>query len=134
LRQKIVDRYNNGEGSIRQLARRFAVSPDCVPRLLKQERETHSIAPQAYVDAPKPTLQPPHLQVLEQLVQGDDDATLLQLANRLQQQTQCQVSTSTISRAIKKMGVRRCTRLQRGRSPYTLTHTADHPTDVGTIP
>lgn len=35
LRQKIVSLYNQGEGSIRQLAHRFAVSPDFVQRLLK---------------------------------------------------------------------------------------------------
>lgn len=36
LRQKIVDCYENNEGSIRQLAKRFKVSPDCVRRLLKR--------------------------------------------------------------------------------------------------
>ena len=33
LRQKIVVAYENKEGSIRQLAKRFKVSPDCVRRL-----------------------------------------------------------------------------------------------------
>jgi putative transposase len=107
LRQRIVDLYNSGDGSIRQLAHRFAVSPDCVRRLLKQERETHSIAPKAYVGGPKPALQKQHLQVLEQLVQDDNDATLVQLATRLQQQTQLQVSASTISRALKPLGITR---------------------------
>lgn len=107
LRQKIVDFYNNGDGSIRQLARRFALSSDCVQRLLKQQRETGSIAPKAYVGGPKPTLQHQHLQVLQQLVQDDNDATLVQLAERLQQQTQLQVSASTISRALKKLGITR---------------------------
>ncbi|MBD2072856.1 hypothetical protein H6F86_02915, partial [Phormidium sp. FACHB-592] len=55
----------------------------------------------------KPTLQSPHLQVLEQLMQADKDATLPQLASRLQQQTQLQVRTSTISRALKKWGLTR---------------------------
>jgi putative transposase len=107
LRQKIVSLYNQGEGSIRQLAHRFAVSPDFVQRLLKQQRETHSLAPKAYVGGPKPTLQQPHLQVLAQLVQADNDATLVQLATRLQQHTQLQVSASTISRALKKLAITR---------------------------
>ncbi|NJL41327.1 MAG: transposase [Leptolyngbyaceae cyanobacterium SM1_4_3] len=114
LRQKIVELYNNGEGSIRQLADRFVVSPDCVRRLLKQERETHSIAPKAYVGGPKPTLQQQHLQVLEQLLQADNDATLVELASRLQQQTQLQVSPSTISRALKKLGITRKKKSQGG--------------------
>ena len=45
LRQRIVDAYRAGEGSIRQLAKRFKVSPDCVRRLLKRVRETGSIHP-----------------------------------------------------------------------------------------
>ena len=92
---------------MRQLAHRFAVSLDFVQRLLKQQRETHSIAPKAYVGGPKPTLQQQHLQVLEQLVQADNDATLVQLATRLQQHTQLQVSASTISRALKKLEITR---------------------------
>ena len=35
LRQKIVESYKNQEGSIRHLAKRFKVSPDCVRRLVK---------------------------------------------------------------------------------------------------
>lgn len=45
LRQKIVDSYDCGEGSIRTIAERFRVSADCVRRLLKQQREQGTIAP-----------------------------------------------------------------------------------------
>jgi len=36
LRQRIIDSYTNGEGSIRQLAVRYKLGPDCVRRLLKR--------------------------------------------------------------------------------------------------
>lgn len=114
LRQKIVDLHKQGKGSIRQLARRFAVSPDCVRRLLKQERQTGSLAPKAYVGGPKPTLQKEHHQVLQQLLEADNDATLQQLATRLQEQTQLWVSTSTVSRALKKLGISRKKKSQGG--------------------
>ncbi|MEB3291976.1 MAG: transposase [Synechococcales bacterium] len=114
LRQKIVDLHKQGEGSIRQLARRFAVSPDCVRRLLKQERQTGSLAPKAYVGGPKPTLQKEHHQVLLQLLEADNDATLQQLATRLQEQTQLRVSASTVSRTLKKLGISRKKKSQGG--------------------
>lgn len=50
-RQKIVDSvdsYENKEGSIRQLAKRFKVSPDCVRRLLKRFYQEGTIEPKSY--------------------------------------------------------------------------------------
>ena len=43
LRQRIVESYEAGEGSIRQLAKRYKVGPDAVCRLLKRYRETGSL-------------------------------------------------------------------------------------------
>ncbi|MEO1211371.1 MAG: transposase [Cyanobacteria bacterium J06638_20] len=107
LRRKIVDLYERGEGSIRQLATRFAVSPDCVRRLLKQHRETGSLAPKPHAGGPKPTLQAEHHVVLRALVAADNDATLADLAPRLAEQTSVQVSPSTISRPLKALNITR---------------------------
>jgi transposase len=107
LRQKIVDLYQQGEGSIRQLAQRFAVSPDFVRLLLKRERETGTVAPTTYTRGPKPQLNQTHYLVLEGLLEADNDATLPQLATRLQSQTGIEVSPSTVSRTLKKMGISR---------------------------
>lgn len=116
LRQKIVDLYRQGEGSIRQLAQRFSVSPDFVRLLLKRERETGTVASQAYTRGPKPQLNPTHYQVLEGLIETDNDATLPQLATRLQAQTGMAVSPSTVSRALKKMRMSRKKKYQGNRS------------------
>lgn len=40
LRQKIVEAYLKGEGSIRQVAKRFSVSKSFVEKLLKRYRQT----------------------------------------------------------------------------------------------
>lgn len=45
LRQKIIDTYFEGGISQRQLAKRFRVALSFVEKLLKQYRETGSIAP-----------------------------------------------------------------------------------------
>ncbi|MGV2829380.1 helix-turn-helix domain-containing protein [Myxosarcina sp. GI1(2024)] len=107
LRQKIVDSYEQQEGSIRQLAQRFKVSSDCVKRLLKRYYTEGTIKPKPYNGGNKPLLQPQHLEVLTALVEKDNDATLPQLAQRLQSQTELKVSSSTISRSIKKLALTR---------------------------
>ncbi|MEO1510410.1 MAG: IS630 family transposase, partial [Cyanobacteria bacterium J06633_23] len=45
LRQKIVDAYDRGDISQRGLANQFGVAKSFVQKLLKQRRETNSIAP-----------------------------------------------------------------------------------------
>ncbi|MEM9219035.1 MAG: transposase [Cyanobacteria bacterium P01_F01_bin.150] len=107
LRQRIVDAYSAGEGSIRQLAKRFKVSPDCVRRLLKQVRETGSIHPLPRRGNTPAKLTPAHLEVLQTLVEDDNDATLAQLAQRLEQTTQLKVSSSTISRGLRHLNITR---------------------------
>lgn len=107
LRQKIVVAYENKEGSIRQLAKRFKVSPDCVRRLLKRYYTEGRIEPKPYQGGNQPLLQLEQLKVLTTLVEEDNDATLPQLAQRLEVQTNLRVSNSTISRGIKKINLTR---------------------------
>ncbi|MEL6224815.1 MAG: helix-turn-helix domain-containing protein [Cyanobacteria bacterium J06627_8] len=87
LREKIVTLYEQGEGSIRQLAKRFQVSPDCVRRLLKHDRAHGQVAPLPYRRGPQPSLKNSHDEVLKELVEADNDATLTTLARRLKQAT-----------------------------------------------
>ena len=94
LRQKIVTAYENKEGSIRQLARRFKVSPDCVRRLLKRYYSEGTIEPKPYQGGNQPLLQSEHLEVLTTLVEEDNDATLPELAQRLEAQTNPLMSLS----------------------------------------
>lgn len=119
LRQKIIDCYTNNEGSIRKLAKRFKVSPDCVRRLIKQYRETGSIAPKAYTGGNTPTLGPKKIEVLKELLGEDNDATLAQLAQRLAEKTEIVVSSSTISRALSKANINRKKKPQTQPSLYT---------------
>ena len=107
LRQRIVTLYEQGEGSIRQLAQRFQVSPDSVRLLLKQYRATGSIAPNPDAGGPQPKLQAAHHEVLRELVEADNDATLVQLAERLGERTEVYVSGSTISRTLSQLDMTR---------------------------
>ena len=107
LRQRIVESYTAGEGSIRQLAKRYKVGPDCVRRLLKRYRETGSLNPLPRGGHNPPKLTSSHLEVLKTLLEENNDASLLQLAQRLEQRTQLKVSTSTISRGLSQLNITR---------------------------
>ncbi|MFM7526968.1 MAG: transposase [Nodosilinea sp.] len=116
LRRRIVTLYERGEGSIRQLAKRFQVSPDSVRCLIKQYRASGSISPKPYTGGPQPMLQATHHEVLRELIETDNDATLAQLAQRLAIRTGTHVSSSTISRTLSKLGITRKKKSQGQRS------------------
>lgn len=107
LRQKVIDSYISGEGSIRKLAKRFKVSPDFVRRLIKRNREDGTIAPKGHGGGSQPSLSSTELEILQSLVDEDNDATLVQLAQRLADTTKLVVSSSTISRALSKLNITR---------------------------
>ena len=107
LRHRIVTLYEQGEGSIRGLAKRFQVSPDSVRLLVKRYRATGSIAPKPYAGGPPATLNAEHHEVLRDLVEADNDATLPQLAQRLAARTGVQVSGSTVSRTLRQLNLTR---------------------------
>lgn len=107
LRQKIVESYENNEGSIRQIAKRFKVSKDCVQRLLNRYRREGTIEPKPYSGWNKPKLNEEHLQILAALIEEDNDATNVQLAERIFLRTGVQVSGWTIGRALKKLNITR---------------------------
>jgi transposase len=121
LRQKIVDTYSNGEGSIRTIAKRFRVSTDCVRRLVKQHRMSGTIAPKAHGGGPQAKLTTAELEILQTLVAEDNDATLEQLAQRLAEKIQVVVSSSTISRAISKLNLTRKKKVSKQRQPTKVS-------------
>jgi transposase len=92
------------------------VSPDSVRCLIKQYRASGSISPKPYTGGPQPTLQATHHEVLRELIETDNDATLAQLAQRLAIRTGTHVSSSTISRTLSKLGITRKKKSQGQRS------------------
>jgi len=105
LRQKIVDAYAEGNISQRQVAQQFRVALSFVQKLLKQQRETGSIAPKKRTEQTPTKLNPEQLQVLEQLVSEYNDATLEELRELLEQKTAVRVGRSTVDRMVKKLNL-----------------------------
>lgn len=102
LRQRIVDAYERQEGSQRVLARRFAVSLDFVRSLLKRYRDDQTIEPKQPAGGFAPKLAE-HFEIVQQLVEEDNDATLEELRIRILQKTGVVVSVPTICRTLQQL-------------------------------
>ena len=105
LRQKIVDVYVEGNISQRQLSKQFRVALSFVEKLLKQHRETGSIAPKVRTQQTPTKLNSEQLMVLKQIVETTNDATLDELRYQLEQQTGVLIGRSTVDRMLTKLNL-----------------------------
>ena len=105
LRQKIVDVYQNEEISQRQLATRFSVTKSFVIKLLKQYRETGNIKPLAHGGGAKLKTNPEQLEILAELIEDNNDATLEELCQMFQERTKVIVSRATMGRMSQRLNL-----------------------------
>jgi len=102
LRQKVINAHNNQEGSQRHLAKRFSVSLSFVQSLLRRYRNTGTVEALPHGGGQKPKLNNEQLALVELLVESDNDATLVELCEQLELQTQLKISRSTMGRITQK--------------------------------
>jgi transposase len=107
LRQKIIDTYQAGDISQRQLAERFRVALSFIEKLLKQYRETGSIAPKIRTEQTPTKLNSDQLATLEKLVNANNDATLAELREKLKKATGVSIGRSTVDRMLQKLNLTR---------------------------
>ncbi|MBS3964944.1 MAG: IS630 family transposase [Methylomonas sp.] len=107
LREKVIQAYEKRTHSFRQLAAMFSVSLNFVWLLVSQHKKTGSVAPKPHRGGPSPKLTQAHIDCLVERVSQHNDATLLELADYLHQQTGVAVSRETIARALRKRRITR---------------------------
>lgn len=107
LRQKILDAYLNGEGSLRELATRFKVSFRFVWGLISRFRHTGSYAPKPRGGNNPPRIPATEHDTLRLLVAQHADATLAELCAVFAQETQIRLSTSSMHRTLAKLTLTR---------------------------
>ncbi|MDB9538904.1 transposase [Anabaenopsis tanganyikae CS-531] len=105
FRQKIFDTYLESGISQRQLAKRFCVSLSFVEKLLKQYRETQSIAPKRRTKQTPTKLNSQQLNILQEIVEAKNDATLGEIRLILQERTGITIGISTVDRMLQKMEI-----------------------------
>ena len=98
LRQKIVNAYNQREGSQRQLARRFRVSLTFIENLLKRYRTDGTVEPRVHGGGQLAKLSLEQEAVLATLVEENNDAILVELCDKLEQRVGVRISRATMGR------------------------------------
>jgi transposase len=111
LRQRVLDTVRRGEGSLRQIARRFLVSVSFVTRLLRTHRDTGALEPKPHGGGNPAVLTPEDLERLRELIRQQPDATFQECRQRLG--VSC--SLMTISRALSRLGLPRKKKVPRAR-------------------
>ena len=106
LRQRIINAHNNRENSLRQLAARFQVSLPFVQKLIRRYHNEGTLEPKPHGGGSAPKLAD-HLNVVQQLVEEDNDATLAELCERIEQRTGVRVSQSTLYRVLQQLNLTR---------------------------
>jgi transposase len=103
LRQKIIEVYEREEISQRQLARRFDVALSFIVKLLKQYRQTKEISPKPFNGGVQLKLTPDNLEVLADLIEDNNDATLEELCSLLEEKTGITISRATMGRMSQRL-------------------------------
>jgi transposase len=98
LREKILTAYLKKEGTIRQLAPRFNVSPRFVGELIARFRRTGSYAPKPHGGGNPPCIPPSHHETIADLVQHYPDAPLKELCRYVEEKCHVTPSKSSLQR------------------------------------
>ena len=106
LRQRVIQAYEDGQGSQRQLAQRFSIAPSTLQNWIQRKRRTGSLAPAA-TGGSRSKLDANDQVVLARLIQEEPDATLQEWASRLEAETGRRVHPSTLWRAARRLGLTR---------------------------
>jgi transposase len=104
LRLRVV-RAVEGGSSIREAARRFAVSPSAAIKRMQRVRATGSAAPARFGGHRRPLLEP-HEAELRGLVEATPDITLVELRRELQRRRGVVAGLSTLHSALRRLGLR----------------------------
>lgn len=104
IRKKILEAYQEGNTSIRAVAKQFRVSPYTVQRLLNQYRITGNLNPQK-IGSRKKSVLSEHQAIALQVVEDHPDWTLWQYCEYLTEKLGVNISTSMMDRFCHQQGL-----------------------------
>ena len=121
LRQRVVGAYEQGHGSIAEIAEQFSVSPGFVKKMLRQWPSTGDLSPLPHGGG-KPRSIPDALrQKLRRKVRQQGDISLAEVHSFLEEEEQTSVHLSTISRTLKELNLPRKKKALRQASATTTS-------------
>ena len=101
LRQRILDSYDEGEGTRQEIADRYRVSLGMVKKLLSQRKRTGDISPRHCYSGRKPYLTQEHQLQIRELIDRQPDIIL----HEIQEQLNLNCTVQAIHYLLKKMGM-----------------------------
>jgi transposase len=133
LRQRVLDAWQRGEGSQRQLAARFSVHLTFVRNLLRLYRQSGSIEPRPHGGGRRSLAEGAVLERLAQLVTRRPDDPLDEHRERLAAAGGPAMSRATLARALQrlKLTVKKKPARHRARPKAGASRTASLPRAVG---
>jgi len=120
LRRKLLQAHDRGDGSLRELARRFGVSAPYAWKISSQRRRSGQMERVEQQHGPRSRMGPEVQARLRGLLRQQPDLTLAELQGQLEQSARVRVSIQHLWRVLQKMGLRlkksRSTRRSKTRS------------------
>ncbi len=105
LRQTVIETYEAGGITQRELAARFRVSLYFVIKLLRRWRNDQTFAPKPRGANVLPRLTPEIMKFLDETLRQECDLTLAELTKRVAEKYQVTVSPKTLSRMLVREGL-----------------------------
>lgn len=102
FRRKIIEIYETEKISVRKLAKRFGIAPSSVQNLIKRYRQTGSVAPKPHGGGAPSKLDASQLLILEELVEKNNDATLAELCDLLENAVGVKLSVASMGRKLQQ--------------------------------
>ena len=117
LRQRVVEAWENGEGSFETLGKRFKVGEASVNRWVALKRKTGSVAPKPMGGARRsPVVDDAGMQFLKETLEAVPDSTLVELCASYLKEYDVKFSPQTMSATVPRLGFTR----KRGSSAHGL--------------
>jgi transposase len=106
LRQKIIETYESGAVTQRELAEQFHVSLNFIVTLLRRWRNDETLEAKKRGAVMKPRLTPEIMQFLDEQIKQECDLSLAQLVELVEEKYSVVVSTKTMSRMLIRENLR----------------------------
>jgi putative transposase len=103
FREKIAAAYDRGEGSQSELADRFDVSLSFIEKLLRRRRQTGSLEAKPHTGGYAPRLDAAGREALGRMLVENNDLTLDELREAVQQQLGVTLSSSHLCRIVQTL-------------------------------
>jgi transposase len=107
LRERVIAVYQEEKSTMKEVAKRFAVSRSWVNNLVQRQKQTGSVAAKPHGGGAVAKVTATHYPILEEIIDGQNDLTLLEISQRFGEKTGVKVSQSTICRALQEIELTR---------------------------